>query len=162
MSPKSLDELAHKISQATGIAQNIVAMNSCSGGDINEAAIVQTDQETSWFVKFNSNAPDGMFSAEADGLNAMRATNAIRVPEVITHGRLDSGEAFLVLESIQSGSSGKRSSTYFETFGRSLAEMHRLGTNDHFRLRKWTTGWAPAFNSIRGWTIGTSFGSKPV
>ena len=132
MSLKSLDELARKISSATGVAQNIVAMNSCSGGDINEAAIVQTDQEMLWFVKFNSNAPDGMFTAEADGLNAMRATGAIRVPEVITFGRLDSGESFLVLESIQTGSGGKRSIDFFETFGRSLAEMHRLGSKDGF------------------------------
>lgn len=133
MSPDSLNELAAEIGKATGVDQKIITMDLCSGGCINEAAIVQTDQQTSWFVKFNSDAPDRMFPAEAQGLQTLAATNTIRVPEVITLGMLSSGQAFLVLEAIPLGAQARvRSTEFYETFGRNLADLHRQGSNLRF------------------------------
>ena len=162
MSPESLDELAAEIGEATGVCQKVVSLDLCSGGCINDAAIVKTDQQKSWFVKFNSDAPDGMFSAEAQGLQTLEATNTIRVPEVITQGMLSSGQAFLVLEAIPLGRGAReRSSEFYETFGQQLADMHRQGTSSKFgfdadnwlgssvQLNPWLADWTEFWITAR-------------
>ena len=65
-----------------------------SGGCISEAWQVRTAEETV-FVKLSKGLLPGMLSAEAQGLNELAKSGAIRVPEVI---RLT--EDFLVLEFI--------------------------------------------------------------
>ena len=154
MASPILSDIARQIENATGESVSIDACRSESGGCINEAWTIATKTGQEFFVKFNSNAPVAMFSAEADGLNAMRATGAIRVPKVITFGEIDSGGSFLVLESIQTGSRSNQSRDYFETFGRSLAEMHRLGSGERFgfdsdnwlgssvQLNPWMNDWS--------------------
>ncbi|NJL93905.1 MAG: fructosamine kinase family protein [Anaerolineae bacterium] len=52
------------------------------GGDINQAARLETHQG-SFFLKWNRQAPTGMFAAEVTGLARLRQANALRVPEVI-------------------------------------------------------------------------------
>jgi fructosamine-3-kinase len=62
-----------------------------------------------------------MFEAEAAGLEALRETNEIRVPEVLDCG-IDQGESFIVLEFLElepaSADSPRR-------LGRQLARLHR-------------------------------------
>ena len=149
-----LSSVARQINSVTGESIATESCRSVSGGCINDAWIVSATSGANYFVKFNRDAPAAMFSAEADGLNAMRATGAIRVPEVITFGELDSGGSFLVLDSIQTGSRSNQPRDYFETFGRSLAEMHRLGTSERFgfesdnwlgssvQLNPWMNDWS--------------------
>lgn len=53
-----------------------------SGGMVNEAARVET-ASGSIFVKWKADAPPGLFAAEADGLERLRAAGALRVPRVL-------------------------------------------------------------------------------
>jgi len=101
------------------------------GGSINEAYQLETN-EGRFFVKVNSaDRFPAMFEAEADGLERLRATNAIRVPQVIATGE-DHDDTYLLLEHIEASA---RSANYWEDLGRSLAKLHRH-TNDRFGLER--------------------------
>ena len=74
-------------------------------------------------MKSNSLISLENFIAEAAGLEAIRATGAIGVPDVLGAGT-DTGFSFLLLAYIRGGS---RISHYWETFAEELAAMHRAG-----------------------------------
>lgn len=92
------------------------------GGSINEAYAVLFGDGTSLFVKTNSNAPKGMFEAEARGLRWLEEAGAIRIPKAIALS--DSNPAYLALELL---TPGKRSPRFDETLGRGLAALHSFG-----------------------------------
>ncbi|SMO84887.1 fructosamine kinase family protein [Gracilimonas mengyeensis] len=96
------------------------------GGDINEAAKVQLEDDRTFFVKWNSDAPRGMFEAEAEGLELLKnAGTQLEVPVVKL-----TAENFLVLDWIEEGG-GRQNSSY--EFGQELAKMHK-NTDDQFGL----------------------------
>ena len=93
-----------------------VSSTGVGGGCIADSRIVTFPDGSSVFVKQASGAPD-MFQREAEGLEALAAAGAIRVPSVLA---VD-GSA-LVLEHIGQAARGP---DFFETFGRRFARMHR-------------------------------------
>ncbi|HEX8987115.1 MAG TPA: fructosamine kinase family protein [Rhodocyclaceae bacterium] len=68
--------------------------------------------------------------AEIEGLAALRAAGAVRVPDVVDHGS-DERESWLVLERLELGALDRASGA---ALGRGLAQLHRT-TGPHF-------GWA--------------------
>lgn len=94
------------------------------GGDINSAYALKLSDGSKVFMKANRRENSDFFRAEAEGLDAIRQTNTVRVPGVIAAGT-DGNEAFLLLEYIASGSGGKKSS---EELGTGLARMHMEDT----------------------------------
>jgi fructosamine-3-kinase len=92
------------------------AVRSLGGGCIADAAVAAFGDGSRVFVKRAGGLP-GMFQAEADGLRALAATRAIRVPRVLAVA----AEA-LVLELIDSA---PRKRGFAEDFGRRLAALHR-------------------------------------
>jgi fructosamine-3-kinase len=96
-----------------------VAWDAVSGGDINRAHEARLADGRMVFVKSNSDAPEGMFAAEARGLAWLAVARALRLP-----GVLACGPHFLVLEHIQPG---RRSAGHDEALGRGLAALHRAG-----------------------------------
>lgn len=95
----------------------------CGGGCINEAGFLNFGEKPA-FVKFNSGVPGDFFSTEAAGLQALRDTESIRVPEVYFFGP-ESPEhpAYLVLEALESGAETAQSATLF---GEDLAALHHV------------------------------------
>jgi len=87
-----------------------------SGGCISEAWQVRTAEETV-FVKLSTGLLPGMLAAEAEGLNELAKSGAIRVPEVI---RLT--ENFLILEFIPTAINPP--SDFWSKLGRQLANLH--------------------------------------
>lgn len=99
-----------KTKEATGVG----------GGCINEAHRIETSAGF-YFVKHNSaRRYPGMFLAEAKGLEYLKSSNTLDVPEVIGYDNAGD-DAFLVLEYI---SSGRGCHDFWEDFGRGLANMH--------------------------------------
>jgi fructosamine-3-kinase len=94
-----------------------------SGGDINFAYCVDFTDRRRVFVKTNEQAPQGMFEAEAHGLEWLRAAHAISVPQVIAVGQAGQ-TAFLVLEWVEPG---RHRSSSDELLGQGLAALHRFG-----------------------------------
>jgi len=91
--------LSQAIGAATGEAFKAQTQQAEQGGSINRAFRL-SDGSRSFFVKTNRAALLPMFEAEAVGLEALRATASIRVPQVIASGQ-SGGESYLVLEYIE-------------------------------------------------------------
>jgi fructosamine-3-kinase len=99
--------------------------HSLGGGMINEAVCIEVNG-TRYFVKWNGNAPPAFFEVEAHGLALLRATDTLRVPQVIAHSEgTDHVPAYLILEWIESAPDGD-SRGFLESLGRSLAALHRV------------------------------------
>ena len=88
------------------------------GGDINEAARIETEHAT-YLVKWNFRPRPRMFEVEARGLKLLAEAKALRVPQVIV--LIDQPPA-LVLEWIEAGSNKSSSA---DALGRGLAQQHR-------------------------------------
>ena len=109
---------------------NISAVRAVSGGDINSAFLMLLSDGTRIFLKENSKENKGFFRAEAAGLDAIRKTGAIRVPEVIEVGT-QGDNAYLLMEYMDPA---PKKRDYWERFGRQLAGMHKADTAE------WTPG----------------------
>lgn len=111
-------ELGEALRRALGA--EVLKFSPLSGGDINDAYEVGLADGRRVFVKTNSRAPAGMFTAEANGLAWLAQAGALRVPKVLAVGE---GEpAFLALEFL---SSARRRRGFDEELGRGLAALHR-------------------------------------
>jgi len=93
-----------------------------SGGCINHGARIEDPTGSAYFVKWNDSAPPGFFEAEAEGLRALRAAEALRVPEPLAHGGGSGSPCWLLMEYVGPGSPA---SDYEERLGRGLARLHR-------------------------------------
>jgi protein-ribulosamine 3-kinase len=98
-----------------------------SGGSINHAARLDTSWGT-YFLKANDAFlfPQ-MFEKETRGLDTLRNTKTITIPEVIMTGEQD-GFAFLILRFVESK---MQTADFWTNFGHSLAKIHRF-TSEHF------------------------------
>jgi fructosamine-3-kinase len=129
--PSSLSgELVQALEAASGIDFSRAEARAVGGGCIHRALEVGTDGR-SWFLKLNDAGALPMFEAEVDGLAALAACGAFRVPRVLACGATGE-EAFLLLEHLRlrplaSAEDGRR-------FAEALVQLHH-DTGEHF-------GWA--------------------
>ncbi|TAK43120.1 MAG: ketosamine-3-kinase [Saprospiraceae bacterium] len=99
----------------------ILTAQLTSGGDINQACLLETTRGK-FFLKMNTGTAAGrMFATEAKGLQLLAKSGALRVPEVIGLGQ-NAGHAFLLLEYLEPG---YRPPGFWEEFGAALAALHR-------------------------------------
>jgi fructosamine-3-kinase len=102
---------------------------SCSvveGGYASKTYRVRTTLDRSVIVKTHDDPPPGLYSLEADGLNALRVPGAFVVPEVL---RVTSG--FLVLSDLGSAVLTDQSPDFWRDAGHRLAMQHQQ-TADKF------------------------------
>ena len=133
-------DIAGIVQQALGKETVAGGVRPVSGGDINDAYLVTLADGQKVFLKVNSPKNAAFFSAEEEGLAAIRKTNAIGVPQVIATGVFTGDEpaagrpkdcSFLIMDYLEAG---PRRSDFWERFGRQLAAMHRVQTGE------WTPG----------------------
>ncbi|PIQ10280.1 MAG: fructosamine kinase [Ignavibacteriales bacterium CG18_big_fil_WC_8_21_14_2_50_31_20] len=97
------------------IGEKIISTNSASGGSIADSQILETDSGEIYFLKsYGSNKT--ILQNEANGLNELSKSKAIRTPQVIAVT-----DEFLLLEFI---SNGKKNHNFFELFGQQFAKLH--------------------------------------
>jgi fructosamine-3-kinase len=93
-----------------------------SGGDINSAFTVDTNQG-SFFLKINSaSLYPNMFVKEAEGLEALQQAALLRVPAVIAKGERD-GRQYLLLEWLEKRQASNNS---WVQGAEGLAQLHQL------------------------------------
>lgn len=110
-----------RISELVGQKLTLSGMQPASGGCINRAVRLLGGQQR-YFVKYNSPSRLEMFIAEAEGLRALGAAGAVRVPAPVCWGT-GGGIAFLVLELVELAPAVP---TIQEELGRRLAALHRV------------------------------------
>jgi fructosamine-3-kinase len=93
-----------------------------SGGDICSAFCVEVSGLGRVFVKTHPRAPRGLFSAEAAGLEWLRAPGGPRVPKVLAISEDGAQPAYLALEFLEQGRPAR---DHDEQLGRGLAALHR-------------------------------------
>lgn len=111
------------LEELTGQPTRIRTASPVGGGCINPSARLYTEGGDAFFLKWNDAAPPEMFAAEADGLRALAAPGALRVPEVLGWGGggVPDDPGWLLLEFISSGAPGPG---YGEFLGEGLARLH--------------------------------------
>jgi fructosamine-3-kinase len=127
-----------------------------SGGDINRAARVQTF-DGPVFVKWNFDAPRDTFSKEAQALQKLRATQTVRVPQVLQIG---DEVPFLALEWIEEKAPAD-SARWSRGFAKNLAKLHAFPVGENFgfehdnyigvlpQRNAWRTSWPEFYRDCR-------------
>ncbi len=110
-------ELIEKILHDLGLGERRAAATPLHGGDINRACRLETGEEK-FFVKFNRAELLPMFEAERVGLDTIRRSQSVRVPEVFATGSAGAN-AYIVMEYIELG--GRPDP---ERLAQALAAMH--------------------------------------
>lgn len=118
--------LAEAIEDKFGKGVTVEKKTAVHGGDANDAYALLLSDGSKAFLKANSLSNADFFRAEKEGIDAIRSTGTIRVPEIYAAGT-DNGYSFLLMEHI--GSAGKVRG-FWDELGRKLAAMHKAGTAD--------------------------------
>jgi protein-ribulosamine 3-kinase len=109
MIPRPLQDAALRaVAVYDGGVARLSAVLPCGGGCINRAARLVLESGKTLFLKWNDNAPPGMFAAEARGLRLLRQAVEqggvpLRVPLPVVHEeRQDDCPAFILMEDVMS------------------------------------------------------------
>ncbi len=113
----SLKEAVHG---ARGKGITVVDRQVVHGGDANDSYKLILSDGGTLFLKANSISNADFFRAEAEGIDAIRSTKAIRVPEIYAIGT-DNEYSFLLMEYIERAYFAPN---FWENLGISLAKMH--------------------------------------
>jgi protein-ribulosamine 3-kinase len=125
MTPELREALESAVMEAARSDWKLLSTEPVSGGCIHEALRLEGEGVVGMTSHFAKLAPIGrapMLAAEAEGLEAIRAAGAVRVPRVVTRG--DDGEtAWLILEwlDLEPLSAGTGA-----LLGSALAAQHRV------------------------------------
>ena len=103
-----------------------VAARPVGGGCINQSARIETSAGT-FFAKWNATTGRRFFRVEAEGLEALAASNTVRTPAVVAHGGGGGAARWLLLEWIEPGRPNDDS---WRRLGRELAALHRRRAGD--------------------------------
>ena len=120
-----MKDISTILTEYYGAEVNLISIQPVYGGDINDARLLFLSNGRKVFLKQNTRGNSGFFEAERAGLEAIRQTNTIKVPDLLTNGVIGN-KSFLMMEYLEPGSKKKN---YWEYFGRQLAAMHQADTS---------------------------------
>lgn len=113
-------ETAATIAAQLGMETTRLERHPVGGGSIARSTLFQAGPKRA-FVKTLPAEQAGLVNAERDGLGALDAAGAVRVPAILGHGETD-GLAWLALESLELQA---RSAVADAALGHQLASLHR-------------------------------------
>jgi len=141
-----LESIRNGLNESVGEPDELRWARDLPGGDINQAGLIQSAADR-WFVKYRSNAPAGMFEAEAKALNEIAASGCIKVPNPVAWGT-ENGTAWLVLEYLELTPRGPAA-----LLGEQLAALHAVTSGSHGWSMDNYIGTTPQLNRRCGnWT----------
>jgi fructosamine-3-kinase len=120
-----------KESLEDSLGGSITTAESVGGGMMNHAARIYLNGE--WvFVKWNITAPSGLYAAEAAGLNALRATHTLHIPQVLAYrDKEDVDIPYLVLEWLEPAKN-RNDEDFSRAFATQLVALHATTTGTAF------------------------------
>ena len=110
----------HKTKIEELLNTKIKTIQSVGGGCIANACQVLTEKEEKYFYKSYSN--NEILKCEINGLNELHLAKNIKIPKVII-----AEDDFALMEFINQSNRGKN---FFETFGRSFAQLHKYSSDN--------------------------------
>jgi protein-ribulosamine 3-kinase len=119
METKLITHFSTTISDATQRRFEVRGATPVGGGSINEAYSLEGTDGARYFLKLNDAQHLPMFVAEAAGLDAIAATNTIRVPHPIARG-CAGGQSYLVMEHLELSAHGDA-----KLLGVQVSALHR-------------------------------------
>lgn len=123
------DHLNQELSQRLEEKIEIFDFAKLHGGSVNYSFLLRTNKKA-FFMKLNDAlAFPNMFALEVDGLDAIKKTKTLNVPDSILEGKFNE-MSYLVLDFIESRQTG---SAFWENFGKELANLHQ-NTQKEFGL----------------------------
>lgn len=122
--PRRIEEEVEPALSRSGLGSRVRSSAPVGGGCINHGSRLETDDGATLFLKWNDDAPRGMFAAEASGLTTLRGAGALRVPEPIAWQDSSDGPSWLLMEHI---TPAPRRPDSDERLGRALARLHAAG-----------------------------------
>jgi len=137
------NDIADKITLATGQPFRPGEKRPVGGGSINEAWKISEDSRT-YFVKLNSAHRVDMFEAESEGLNEIANSHSVRVPQPVCYGR-SGNNSYIVMEYLELGHGDSAAA-----LGQQLAQMHRTRAEIFGWSRDNTIGSTPQINTESG------------
>jgi protein-ribulosamine 3-kinase len=140
--------LADSIARATGEGFTPLGEEGVPGGCIHRALRIEGRAPAGtrhYFAKTNDAASAAMFECEAEGLEALRAAGAVRVPRVIARGE-DGERSWIVLEWLELAALGPAAAA---RLGEALAAQHRVPQQRFGWARDNFIGASPQVN---GWS----------
>lgn len=124
------DHLSQLLAEKLGQASTIQQAKPVHGGSINDAFRLETEAGA-FFLKINrADQFPSLFASEVRGLDLLRHSAELRVPNLLAQGELED-TTFLLMEYIPSVE--EEAHDFQARFGRSLAKLHRH-THSHFGL----------------------------
>ncbi|MEQ6030105.1 fructosamine kinase family protein [Staphylococcus saccharolyticus] len=103
--------------------EDVKDISPVSGGDVNEAFKVTTNEDDTFFLLVQRQRPESFYAGEIAGLNEFENAD-ITAPRVIASGEIN-GDAYLVLSFLEEESNGSQSE-----LAQLVARMHRQQQND--------------------------------
>lgn len=127
--PQQMQSILLWILSEMGDIGPIQQVRSIGGGCINNASQIITPK-SSYFIKWNSSPLPEMFTTEARGLQLLKNTRTIRIPEVHKVQEAQPGlPAFILLEWIERGSGFDQ-----QLCGQQLAQLHLKSSVEAYGL----------------------------
>ena len=124
-SMKEYSSLAEAIKDILGERAAVTDRKPVSGGDINDARALILSDGSKVFMKSNRRENKNFFRAEAEGLQAIKACNVIKTPDILGWGT-DRDKSFLLLGFIEGS---VRRKDFFTVFGHELAGLHNADSS---------------------------------
>ena len=113
--------------RAAGIdPAEVLGTRIVGGGCVNEGLKVRT-RGGDIFLKWNADVGHRFFRVEAEGLQALAASGAVRTPAVLAHSREADAVAWILLDWIEEAAPDADS---WRRLGRELAALHRCSEGD--------------------------------
>lgn len=146
-------ELEASIRAELGTDIQLQTARGISGGDIHQAWLLKTNQGD-FFLKTNHPKAAPLFTAEAEALAAINASQTLKCPQVLAQGQTEQ-QAWLLMNYIEMQSSGQDALR-----GQLLAKMHRQTSpqfgwaQDNYighslQTNPWTDDWLEFFAKQR-------------
>lgn len=117
---------AEKIIKNIGSRENLTVsgFSSLAGGSINEVFLLDTCKGKIVMKLNDASSFPGMFEAEKEGLEALKDSKTVDVPEVLSFGTLKH-HAYLLLEFKPED---RETKLFWENFARELAALHKTSS----------------------------------
>ena len=108
------------IEQTTNQAFSLRQQRSMTGGSINQAFLLNSEDGRQYFVKTNQSGRQAMFEAESKGLQEIASSRVLKTPEPVCFGD-DGVQSYIVMEFLDMTEQADQA-----LLGEQLAAMHHV------------------------------------